>query len=134
MDIIKLLTSITIGYGIGYERHKRDKSGSGSRTLAIVSLTSCLLAILTLKIQALRPEVHNFSRLISYGLVAIGFLCSSVIVHNKDNIDGTTSAISIFAILIINYFIGLGYFLHGIGCAFLLYLILDSKYWWKNET
>ena len=126
--MFRLIISTTIGYVLGRERKKHDKGG-GSRTLAIISLASCLIAILTLEIAKMNPATHNFSRLMAYGIASIGFLGSSVVIKGKNHIDGTTTASLIWAIVPINYFIGLGYYFYGIVSAIMIYLILESKYW-----
>ena len=127
--VFKLILSIGIGYILGRERKKHDKSGGGSRTLAIVSLASCLIALLTLEITKMNPETFNFSRLMAYGIVSIGFLGSGVIVQNKGKLDGITTASLIWASVPINYMIGLGYYFYGLIAAGLIYIILESKYW-----
>jgi putative Mg2+ transporter-C (MgtC) family protein len=129
MDFVKFIISILVGWLIGRERKQRTDNSAGSRTLAIISLASCIIAVLTLKIVDMSPESFDFSRLMAYGIASIGFLGSSIIVQHGKSVDGTTTAASIWAIVPINYMIGLGYYSCGIGCAILLYLILDSKYW-----
>ena len=90
--MFRLILSIIIGYFLGWERKKHDKGG-GSRTLAIVSLASCLVAILSIEIaQVIQPSIHNFTRIMAYCIVGIGFLGSSVITQKKGSIDGITTA------------------------------------------
>ena len=132
--MFRLLLSILIGVVLGKERKKHDKDGGGSRTLAIISLASCLIAILSLEIStAIQPAIHNFTRMMSYCIVGIGFLGSAVIKHTKNNIEGTTTASLIWASVPINFCIGLGFYLYGIVSAILVYLILESKYFFKKE-
>lgn len=126
--MFRLILSIIIGYVLGFERKKHDKDGGGSRTLAIVSLASCLIAILTLEIAKVHPETFNFSRLMSYGIASIGFLGSAVIFQNKTRLEGTTTASLIWASVPINYMIGMGFYFYGIISAILTYTILESKY------
>ena len=127
--MFRLLISIAIGWILGKERKRHDKEGGGSRTLAIVSLASCLIAILTLKIQVLDPTTFNFSRLMAYGIASIGFLGSAVIFQAKGKLEGTTTASLIWASVPINYMIGLGYYFYGIVSAIFIWLILEKKYW-----
>lgn len=128
--MLRLITSIIIGYFLGKERKKHNKEGGGSRTLAIISLASCLIAILSLEImKIINPDTFNFSRLMAYCIVGIGFLGSSVIVQNKNKLDGITTASLIWACVPINFCIGLGFWFYGILSALLVYLILESKYW-----
>jgi len=131
--MFRLIISIIIGLVLGKERKKHDKSGGGSRTLAIISMASCLIAILTLEIQKLNPEIFSFSRLMAYGIASIGFLGSSVIIKNKNHIDGTTTASLVWAIVPVNYMIGMGFYFYGIISAIFLYFILESKYMRSNN-
>ena len=130
--MFRLLLSLTVGYILGRERKKHDKDG-GSRTLAIVSLASCMLAILTLEIQKMEPTTFNFSRLMAYGIASIGFLGSSIIVQQKGKTDGITTASLVWAIVPLNYFIGLGMFFYGFISTILIYCVLESKYWLNKE-
>ncbi|MHA2012734.1 MAG: MgtC/SapB family protein [Candidatus Helarchaeota archaeon] len=128
--MFRLVLSTTIAWYIGNERKKRDKDGGGSRTLSVVALASCLIAIVTLEIlNKINPTTLNFSRMMSYCLVGIGFLCSAVITKSKEGIDGLTTASMIFAIVPISFTIGLGFYFYGIISAIILYIILESKYW-----
>lgn len=129
--LFKICLSIEIGYCLGKERRGKG-SKKGSRTFAIVSLSACLISIMSL-------EMHNiydfdFMRIMSYGIASIGFLGSGLIIKEKGGIKGITTASTLFCLLPINYLIGLGYYLHGIISAILVYLILKSKYWrWSNN-
>lgn len=126
--MIRLLISAVIGYCLGKERKKNDKAG-GSRTMGIVCMSACLIAILTQEISGLNPTVFNFSRLMSYGIASIGFLGSGIIIQTKGRVEGLTSASVFFGLVPIGYCIGLQFYGLGIGSAILLYLLLESKYW-----
>ena len=133
-NILRLCISVGIGWILGKERKRHDKDVGGSRTLAIISLTSCLIAVLSLEIlNNINPTTFNFSRLMAYCIVGIGFLGSAVITHTKKGIDGITTASLIWASVPINFTIGLGFYFYGILSAILVYLILESKYWGNND-
>ena len=129
--VAKLLIASMVGFLVGRERKKNDKPG-GSRTFALVCLGSCLVALISLELaQMIRPEgvILNFSRLISYTMVSMGFLGSGIIVHNKDGIDGLTTAGSLFALVPIGISIGLGYYFLGITASIITYIVLEIKHW-----
>lgn len=130
--MLRLLISIIIGYCLGRERKKNEKAG-GSRTMGIVCMSACLIAILTLKINVLNPAVFNFSRLMSYGVASIGFVGSGIIIQTKGQVEGLTSASVLFGLVPIGYCIGLHFYGLGIGSAILLYLLLESKYFLKGK-
>ena len=126
--MFRLILTIGIGYVLGWERKRKDKAG-GSRTMGIVCMTSCLIAILTQKIALLNPDTHNFTRLMAYTIASIGFLGSGIIVQNKSKVEGLTTASSIWGIVPIGFCIGFGYYFYGILASILIYILLDSKYW-----
>lgn len=130
--LLKVSLSVFIGYYLGRERKRRGKDTGGARTMAIISLASCLMAILSLELTRVGFN-FDFVRILSYGIASIGFLGSGMILKSEGKIEGITSAGTIWAIVPINFCIGLGYYFYGIISAILIYLILDSKYWRKND-
>lgn len=125
--MFRILLSALIGWLLGMERKKNDKSG-GSRTMAIVSVAACLMAVLSLEL--LKVDVKfDFVRIMSYGIASIGFLGSGLIMHSGRKIEGITTASTLWCLVPLNFMIGLGYYFYGIMSAILLYCILESKYW-----
>lgn len=136
-DITQLITPLTIigklclsagvGMIIGRERKKNDKPG-GARTFSLICLGACNIAMLTLEIAAMGPVVHNFTRLMSYGLASIGFIGSGVIIHNKRKVEGITTAATLWAVVPVGYLIGLGHYIWGGASALIMWFILEAKY------
>jgi len=126
--MFRLILATIIGYTLGKERKKNDKAG-GSRTMAIVAMASCLIALLTQEIALLNPDTHNFSRLMAYGIASIGFLGAGIISHHGQDVDGLTTASTIWCLVPISYMIGLRCYFYGIVASLILYIILESKYW-----
>jgi putative Mg2+ transporter-C (MgtC) family protein len=137
IDIVKLLISVAIGLCIGKERKKVNKHG-GQRTYALVALGSCLVGIMALKIAifaTVNPNVrYDIGRLCAYLFPAIGFLASGFVIQHNNKVDGLTSAATLWAIVPSGLCIGLGFYKIGLFASLLVYLILDIKYWNKNET
>ena len=134
--IAKLLIAGMVGFLIGRERKKNDKPG-GSRTFALVCLGSALTSLISLElIKMPLPQgvVINFTRMISYTIVSMGFLGSGIIIHNKGNIEGLTTAGSLFAIVPIGITIGLGYYFLGITASIITYITLELKHWIGEEN
>jgi len=125
INTLKIFISIGIGWFLGKERKKQNQNG-GSRTFAIISLSACLLAILSLSIS--NQYNFDFTRPFGYALAGIGFLASGMISKIKNHIEGLTSSATLFCLLPINFLIGLGFYYYGILSAFLIYIILESKY------
>ena len=129
--IAKLLIAGMVGFLIGRERKKNDKPG-GSRTFALVCLGSALTALISLELLTMpRPEgvIINFTRMISYTIISMGFLGSGIIVHNKGSIEGLTTAGSLFSLVPIGISIGLGYYFLGITASVITYIVLELKNW-----
>lgn len=128
--VCKLLIATLIGYVIGIQRKRQNKPG-GSRTFGMVSLGSCIIAIISLELlQMPRHEnvILNFSRLMSYGIASVGFIGSGLIIHNKSRVEGLTSASILYALVPICFCIGLGYYFIGILSSLIAYTVLDIKY------
>lgn len=122
--IFKVLFATLMGTLIGKERKRYEKPG-GARTFALVSLSACLIAILTLELH--KQYEFDFVRLLSYGIASMGFLGSGVIIKNNNKVEGITTASSLFALMLLGYFIGLGYYTIAIITAITIYSILESK-------
>lgn len=130
--MLKLILSVLIGWCLGWERKHHNKDGGGSRTLSLIMLSSCLLAILSLELFK-AGYIFDFVRAFSYAIAGIGFLGAGVIRQNSRKIEGTTTASLIFISVPIGFTIGLGYFYYGIFTSILVYILLASKYWRKND-
>ena len=127
--LLKCFISISIGYCLGKERKRKSQIG-GSRTFAIVSLSACLITIISLELTKVYD--FDFVRMMSYGIASVGFLGSGLMVQQKMNVFGITTASTLFILLPINYLIGLEYYFYGITSAILVYILLESKYWKAN--
>lgn len=129
--ILKLLLATCIGFLIGKERKDHDKHG-GRRAFAILCLSACMIAIVSLKLNeaGLTPDV---ARLMSYGISGIGFLGAGIIWKHGEKIEGITTAVSVFAMMPIGYFIGLGMWGMGTFTAAIIYTVLELKYFNTGE-
>lgn len=125
--MFRLIISVIIGYILGHERKIHNKEAGGSRTVALIMLASCLLAVLSLELFN-ADYFFDFVRMFSYLLAGIGFLGSAVVRQNTKKIDGTTTAGLILVSVPIGFCIGLGYFYYGILTSIIVYILLESKY------
>lgn len=124
--LTKLLVSVLIGLSIGRERKKHEKSG-GSRTMAIMCLSACVLAVMSQELVKIYD--FDFARLMQGALQGISFIGMGLIWKNKDGVEGLTTASTLFGVVILGFLIGLDFWLLGISTAVLILLILESKYW-----
>ena len=85
-EMYRLLLALLIGAVIGAEREYRSKS-AGLRTMIMVSVSSCLFTMLSIKIG-----VDNPDRLAANVLTGLGFLGAGVIFKDENRISGITTA------------------------------------------
>ena len=126
----KILLSIGCGFCLGKERKKHDKS-AGSRTMSLVCMSACLVAILSIELY--NTYNTDFMRLMAYLIAGISFIGNGVIVKKKNQVDGLTTSSSLLIAVILGFLVGLGYYLIFFISSLFVYCILESKYWFKNE-
>lgn len=118
LDLIHLLIALGIGAVIGAEREYRGKS-AGLRTMIMVSLSSCLFTILSLKIG-----VENPDRLAANILTGLGFLGAGVIFKDENRISGITTATTIWMTAALGMAVGAGYIVLSLFAAFIVMIVL----------
>ena len=122
-DISHLLIALAIGAAIGTEREYRSKF-AGLRTMIMVSLSSCLFTILSIKIG-----VENPDRLAANILTGLGFLGAGVIFKDENRISGITTATTIWMVAALGMAVGAGYtFLSLMGTLLVLIVLVFLVY------
>lgn len=91
--IIRLLVSMVAGFAIGLERQIHHKS-AGTRTNALVSMGSAIFVMISLQIT--QEKGGDSTRIIGQIVTGIGFLGAGVILHQGINIQGLTTAATIW--------------------------------------
>ena len=112
--IIRVLLSVITGFALGLERKSRLQV-IGMRTLILISVSSCLLGMLS----TFQAGIHDFGfqvdgdpTRISAGVVSgVGFLGGGAIVRQGLNIKGLTSAAIIWASMSIGLSFGSGLYI-----------------------
>ena len=99
--------------------------------MALICLSSCFLAILSIDLTT--RYKFDFVRLMSYALPAIGFIGMGVIKDTKRGVDGLTTAATLLVLLPIGFAIGLNYYFYAIITTFIVYIILESKYYKRTR-
>ena len=117
-DLYHLLIALGIGAIIGAEREYRSKS-AGLRTMIMVSLSSCLFTILSLKIGVESPD-----RLAANILTGLGFLGAGVIFKDENRISGITTATTIWMTAALGMAVGAGYALLSLFSTFIVLIVL----------
>lgn len=130
--LTKIGLAILLGVLVGWEREGNRKS-AGFRDIVLVYLGATLIAIMSLELAkisllTLTNVRFDIGRLFAYSIVSLGFLCSGVIIQNKNKLEGITTAVTLWTSLISGLFIGLGNYSLAIISAIAIYLILKLKY------
>lgn len=102
-DVYRLLIALMIGAIIGAEREYRSKS-AGLRTMIMVSLSSCLFTILSVRIG-----LDSHDRIAANILTGLGFLGAGVIFRDENRISGITTATTIWMTAALGMAAGAGY-------------------------
>jgi len=134
-NILRIIVALLCGSLIGYERESQDKS-AGLRTciLTIFSMTmamifnNCLLEKIGI--------AFDFARIPSYCIASIGFLGSGVIILNKKQVEGITTASVLLCLVIAGLLCGLGEYILTITSTLIMYGVLKLKHFkikGKNE-
>jgi putative Mg2+ transporter-C (MgtC) family protein len=101
---LRLGVAVLIGAAIGLDRELRHKS-AGVRTIGLVSLGG---ALATLLVTLASDDMSAVSRVIQGALTGIGFLGAGVIVRHRGNVEGLTTAASIWVAVVLGAGAGLG--------------------------
>lgn len=117
-DLYRLLIALGIGAIIGAEREYRSKS-AGLRTMIMVSLSSCLFTIMSLKIG-----VDSHDRIAVNILTGLGFVGAGVIFKDENRISGITTATTIWMTAALGMAAGAGYELLSLFAIFIVLIVL----------
>lgn len=92
---IRLLASLFCGLFLGIER-KQHQEIVGIRTLMLISISSCLLSILSLEMSRFLHFSGDSTRIAAGVVSGIGFIGAGAILKQGVNIKGLTTAAIIF--------------------------------------
>ncbi len=121
--VARLLWAALLGAIIGLERNVR-KRPSGMRTGFCVSLGAALFTIVSIEI-ARRTGDSSTTRIASNIVQGIGFLGAGVILRDRGNVVGLTTAATIFATAAMGMAAGGGlYAVSGIACVLVLFALI----------
>jgi len=117
-DIIKILLAVLAGGLIGAEREYRDKA-AGFRTLIFICIGATMFTILSLKLG----EGVDPARIAAAIVSGVGFLGAGVILRDRGQIVGLTTASTIWLAAAVGMGIGGGYYVQT-GAAVLTILVV----------
>ena len=121
--VARLAWAALLGAIIGFERNVRRRP-SGMRTGFCVSMGAALFTIVSIEI-ARRTGDSSTTRIASNIVQGIGFLGAGVILRERGNVVGLTTAATIFATAAMGMAAGGGlYAVSGISCALILFALV----------
>jgi putative Mg2+ transporter-C (MgtC) family protein len=125
--VARLAWAALLGAIIGIERNVRRRP-AGMRTGFCVSLGAALFTIASIEI-ARRTGDSSPTRIASNIVQGIGFLGAGVILRERGNVVGLTTAATIFAIAAIGMVAGGGFYaVSGVACLMVLFSLIALFY------
>lgn len=124
--VLRLVISVLLGGIIGVERQHRGKI-AGLRTHILVSLGSCLVAILSVNLYAAVQGLTNAdpARLAAQVVSGIGFLGAGAIMKEGSTIKGLTTAASLWVVASVGLAIGAGMLVGAVATTILVVVALE---------
>lgn len=118
--IIRFLLALLWGGLVGAEREYRGKA-AGFRTTIMISFGACFFTLMSIAVGG--PS--NPDRIAANIVTGIGFLGAGVIFRGDNQVNGITTAATIWAVAAVGMGLGAGYYFAA-GCASILILFVLS--------
>lgn len=131
---LRLLASFICGFVLGFERKMKQHHTVGIRTLILISISSCMLSILSYHMAATGIQKGDPTRIAAAIVTGVGFLGAGAIVNQGLNIRGLTSAAITFAAAALGVTCGAGLYMPAatvlLFCVITLVIIsnLETKF------
>lgn len=119
--LIRLFLSAILGGAIGFEREAHNRP-AGFRTHILVTIGSTLIMIVSMNMG---PNADP-SRIAAQVVSGIGFLGAGTILRTGDNIEGLTTAASLWVCSAIGLAIGSGFYIGGIFVTIIVLFFLEK--------
>ena len=127
--VFQLILAVIFGAIIGVERERKRK-GAGLQTYSLVSLGSCLFAIIGLESINLFAENLGIKldplRIITAVATGIGFIGAGVVIFRQDHVEGITTAAGLWCAAAIGVAIGFKLYLLASVTVILTVIILSA--------
>lgn len=129
--LFRLAVAAALGLAMGYERELHGRS-AGLRTNMIVTVSSCLLMIISIEFRDINMAWTDKSiirldpsRVASYAVAGMGFLGAGAIIHGRGTVLGLTTAAGLWAGNAVGLSVGAGFILPAVaGTAFVLFALI----------
>ncbi len=120
--ILSLLVAAAAGGAVGLERQFNNKS-AGLRTNTLVAIGACIFVLINISLMEMDGDP---TRIIGQIITGIGFLGAGVILHRGINVQGLTTAATIWCSAALGCLAGLSMFWETAVCTVLIVLINTS--------
>lgn len=117
--VFRLLAAVAAGGAVGLERQINNKS-AGFRTNTLVSVGACIYVLINI---ILTENGGDPTRIIGQIVTGIGFLGAGVILHRGINVQGLTTAATIWCSAALGSLAGLGLYVELLISALLIILV-----------
>lgn len=107
----RLFASLICGFVLGFERKMKQHHTVGIRTLTLISVSSCMLSILSYHMAATGIQKGDPTRIAAAIVTGVGFLGAGAIVNQGLNIRGLTSAAITFTAAALGVTCGAGLYM-----------------------
>lgn len=123
VDLAKLLLALGVGFAVGFERQSLHKP-AGITTITMVTLCSTLLMELSYRLAASGPgsAIADPARLAAAVITGIGFLGAGMIMQSGQQVQGVTTAATIWVMTGVGLAIGAGYYVPALVVVALVLL------------
>ena len=122
----KLLLSAALGGAVGIERGIHRKA-AGLRTGMLIGMGACFFTIIS-AVAATHPE-DDHTRIAAQIIAGIGFLGAGVILRERGNVVGLTTAATVWAIASVGMGVGAGMYVTSIFATGLILFALTALGW-----
>ena len=125
---LQLLLAALLGSLIGLEREYKRKE-AGLKTFALVSLGACFFTTVAIYFSSNPALTNSFikidpTRVIQAVAIGIGFIGSGLIIHQRGQVEGLTTAAALWAVAAIGIGVGVKLYFLAILGTFLVVGIL----------
>jgi len=129
VNSIKIILSLLLSTLVGIEREKQDKP-AGLRTVMLVCLGATLFALIGLQFSNVTNNPrYDILRLLYAPIVGIGFLGGGVIMKRKKDIEGITTASTLWVMVAVGLLCGIGEYYLAVLSTLFTYLVLLLGHW-----
>lgn len=122
----KLLLSAVLGGLVGYERTVHRKA-AGIRTSMLICMGACFFMIISY-VAAVHPE-DDHTRIAAQIIAGIGFIGAGVILRERGNVVGLTTAAMVWAVAAIGMAVGDGMYITAVFATVLVLVALAVVGW-----